>query len=102
MSSIDELGSEFDGSDTASAFSGRTSSPHRDSIMSDQRPTFVTMARARDKTPQNMAAMLDAQRIEAKNSKDSKTQFEFAKACLTTGEPVIYTLLVVTNSCIVS
>ena len=61
-------------------------------VHSDMRPTFVTISRPRRDAGSKWidpVDLLNEQRIECNASRDPKVHFEFAKACLANGEPVI-------------
>jgi hypothetical protein len=60
-------------------------------VYSDVRPTFVTISRPRIDAGSRWidpSELLNEQRNECNASKDPKVHFEFAKSCLSNGEPV--------------
>lgn len=96
MSGIDDTASVFTESDAGSSHSSMYS--QASGILSDVRPSFVTLARQRNEillsqqlSQQNLIRIMEELKAEVPhNPKDSKLLFEYSKACLAAGEPVCF------------
>ena len=96
----DDEGSEYTESDAGSSrassvYTSHSQASYASGVVPDVMPSFVTLARQRNESlvsqhlsQQNLVRIMEELRAEARNSKDPKVLFEFAKACLAAGEPV--------------
>lgn len=102
----DDEGSEYTESDAGSSrassvYTSHSQASYASGVVPDVMPSFVTLARQRNESlvsqhlsQQNLVRIMEELRGEARNSKDPKVLFEFAKACLAAGEPVSLVRLV--------
>jgi hypothetical protein len=84
------------GESDSDAASSAAASAVDSTVYSDIRPTFVTISRPRLDAGSRWidpSELLNQQRNECNASKDPKVHFEFAKACLSNGEPVFLSLI---------